>query len=141
VPALITIHKAAEKAGLSAKAIRFYEKAGLLASTTRSESGYRLFSPSDVRRLKLIRRAKILGLNLPAIRELADLAFQESCGSFEDRLQTLIELRLNDVERTMQELGSLRAELMRLRDTMADGERCTATCNAEDCESCRFIDD
>jgi DNA-binding transcriptional MerR regulator len=141
VTELITIHKAAERSGVSAKAIRFYEKAGLLAPAARSEAGYRLFSPSDVRRLRLIRRAKILGLALPDIKELADLAFQESCGSFEDRLQTLIEMRLDDVERTMQELGSLRAELMSLRDTMADGERCSGTCNADDCEYCRFIDD
>jgi hypothetical protein len=46
-----------------------------------------------------------------------------------------------DVERTMSELVSLRTELTELRSTLAEGERCDRTCNADDCEHCRFIDD
>lgn len=138
---LITIRRAAELAGLTPKTVRFYEDSGLLPAAARSDSGYRLFSTSDVRRLRLIRRAKILGLPLADIKELADLAFRESCGSFEERLQVLIDRRLVDVERTMSELVSLRTELTELRSTLAEGERCDRTCNADDCEHCRFIDD
>ena len=138
---LVTIRKAAELAGLTAKTIRFYEESGLIESTARSESGYRLFSVSDIRRLRLIRRAKILGLPLVEIRELADLAFRESCGSFEERLQALIEQRLVDVDRTISELVSLRAELTELRVTLDGDSQCERTCNADECEHCRFIDD
>lgn len=138
---LVTIRKAAELAGLTPKTVRFYEETGLLASTARSESGYRLFSSSDIRRLRLIRRAKILGLPLADIKELADLAFRESCGSFEERLQPLLERRLTDVERTIGELVSLRLQLTELQTSLADGERCDRTCNVDDCEHCRFIDD
>lgn len=138
---LVTIRKAAELAGLSPKTIRFYEEAGLLSAAARSASGYRLFSPSDIRRLRLIRRARILGLPLAEIRELVDLAFRESCGSFEERLKVLIEQRLADVDRTIDELLSLRTELAGLRDLLAEGDRCDRTCNADDCEHCRFIDD
>jgi DNA-binding transcriptional MerR regulator len=141
VSELITIRRAAELAGLTPKTVRFYEDSGLLPAAARSDSGYRLFSTSDVRRLRLIRRAKILGLPLADIKELADLAFRESCGSFEERLQVLIDRRLVDVERTMSELVSLRTELTELRSTLAEGERCDRTCNADDCEHCRFIDD
>jgi DNA-binding transcriptional MerR regulator len=137
----MTIRRAAELAGLTPKTVRFYEDSGLLPAAARSDSGYRLFSTSDVRRLRLIRRAKILGLPLADIKELADLAFRESCGSFEERLQVLIDRRLVDVERTMSELVSLRTELTELRSTLAEGERCDRTCNADDCEHCRFIDD
>jgi DNA-binding transcriptional MerR regulator len=138
---LVTIRKAAELAGLTPKTVRFYEGAGLLPATARSESGYRLFSVSDVRRLRLIRRAKILGLSLADIKELADLAFRESCGSFEERLQTLVDRRLVDIDRTIHDLTSLQSELQGLRTSLADGERCDRTCNAEDCKHCRFIDD
>jgi MerR family Zn(II)-responsive transcriptional regulator of zntA len=141
VAELVTIQKAAELAGLTPKTVRFYEETGLLPATARSDAGYRLFSSSDVRRLRLIRRAKILGLPLAAIKELADLAFRESCGSFEERLQTLVELRLADVERTIGELVGLRSELTELQSTLADGERCDRTCTVDDCEHCRFIDD
>lgn len=138
---LLTIRKAAELAGLTPKAVRFYEETGLVPATLRSQSGYRLYSPSDVRRLRLIRRAKILGLPLADIKELADLAFRESCGSFEERLKTLIERRLVDVDRTMAELASLKVELTELRTSLAESDRCDRTCNADDCERCRFIDD
>ena len=110
-------------AGLSPKTIRFYESAGLLPATVRNESGYRLFSASDVRRLRLIRRAKILGLSLPDIKELADIAFQESCGRFEDRLQVLIDRRLLDVKHTIQDLVSLRDELFHCVGLVTAGRR------------------
>jgi MerR family Zn(II)-responsive transcriptional regulator of zntA len=141
MPELVTIQKAATMAGLSPKTIRFYEESGLLGTTARSEAGYRLFSESDIRRLRLIRRAKILGLPLADIKELADLAFHKSCGSFEERLQTLVDRRIVDIDRTMQELISLRAELAELQSTLVGGEPCDRTCAAEDCEHCRFIDD
>lgn len=138
---LVTIRRAAELAGLTPKTIRFYQEAGLLAAPARSEAGYRLFSESDIRRLRLVRRAKILGLPLADIKELADLAFRESCGSFEERLQMLIERRLIDVDRTISELASLKAELTELRSSLSEGDPCDKTCNADDCEHCRFIDD
>ncbi len=137
----VTIQAAAKLTGLPPKTIRFYEEAGLLPPPARSESGYRLFSPSDLRRLRLIRRAKILGLPLAEVKELADLAFRESCGSFEERLQTLIERRLADVERTIGELMSLREELVGLRASLAESDGCDRTCNVGECEHCRFIDD
>jgi len=141
VSELVTIRRAAELAGLTPKTVRFYEETGLLPATVRSESGYRLFSASDIRRLRLIRRAKILGLPLADIKELADLAFQESCGSFEGRLQTLVERRLVDVDRTIAELARLKAELTELRSSLSEGDRCDRACNVDDCEHCRFIDD
>jgi MerR family copper efflux transcriptional regulator len=128
-------------AGLPPKTIRFYESSGLLPVTARSQKGYRLFTPTDVRRLKLIRRTKMLGLSLPDIKELADLAFQQSCASFEDRLEVLVDERLTDVDRAIEELASLRAELLQIRVTLKDGEHREGNCAAEDCKHCRFIDD
>lgn len=141
MPELVTIQKAAALSGLPPRTLRFYEDAGLLPATARSESGYRLYSTSDVRRLRLIRRAKILGLSLADIKELADLAFQESCGSFEERLESLVERRMADVDRTIDELAKLKTELTELRSALAAGDRCDRTCNADDCKHCRFIDD
>ena len=138
---LVTISKAAEMAGLTPKAVRFYEESGLITATARSGAGYRLFSPGDVRRLRLVRRAKILGLPLADIKEFADLAFRESCGEFEERLQALVEQRLQDIERTIEDLASLQSELKHLRLTLTQGGRPDPACNVEDCVDCHFIDD
>ena len=138
---LVTIQKAGELAGLTPKTIRFYEDSGLVTASARSESGYRLFSTTDIRRLRLVRRAKILGLALPDIKEFADLAFRESCGEFEARLQALVEQRLQDIERTIQDLTSLQSELQHLRVALADGGRTDPACSVENCADCHFIDD
>ena len=61
-----TIGGAARAAGVSVPTVRFYESQGLLSPAPRSEGGYRLYSASDVLRLKLIRRARSLGLALRA---------------------------------------------------------------------------
>ncbi len=52
----------AKEIGLSVKAIRFYEKIGLIPPPERTlSSGYRLYTEGDIRRLRLIQRAKLLG--------------------------------------------------------------------------------
>ena len=97
---LLTIGKAAEAAGLSTKSVRFYEETGVLPGPQRTEGGYRLYTATDVRRLRLVRRAKILGLSLKEIKELAEVAFEESCGAFEDRLHEVVGSLLRSEPRT-----------------------------------------
>ncbi len=138
---LLTIGKAAEAAGLSPKSVRFYEETGVLPGPQRTESGYRLYTATDVRRLRLVRRAKILGLPLKEIKELADVAFEESCGAFEDRLSEVIGQRLVEIERTMADLEALKTELGGLRDNLGKSDRGGSTCKAEACEFCGFVDE
>ncbi len=137
---LLTIGKAAEQAGLPPKTIRYYQEVGLLPDGQRNEAGYRLFSAADIRRLRLVRRAKILGLPLREIKDLASLAFDESCGAFEQRLDELIAARLADVERTISELLDLQQELLGLQETLQSRSSCGA-CRADECEACHLIDD
>jgi MerR family transcriptional regulator, copper efflux regulator len=68
-----TISEAARSAGLGVETVRFYEREGLLKAPARSGSGYRQFTPADVRRLAFVRRAKTLGFSLREIKELLAL--------------------------------------------------------------------
>ena len=56
------IGKAAEELGVSVATLRLYEREGLIIPT-RKESGHRLFSSSDIRRLRCI-RASITDLKI-----------------------------------------------------------------------------
>lgn len=69
----MNISQAAKLSGLTAKQIRDYEKAGLLAHAQRSESGYRLYSEKDVERLHFISNARKVGFSLQQIGELLKL--------------------------------------------------------------------
>jgi MerR family transcriptional regulator, redox-sensitive transcriptional activator SoxR len=65
---LITIGEMAERSGLAASAIRFYEAEGLISST-RSPGNQRLFARHTLRRLAFIRAAQRVGLSLDAAAE------------------------------------------------------------------------
>ena len=65
----MTIGEVAKRAEITASAIRFYEKAGLLAPPDR-RSGQRRYQPEVLYHLVVIRFAKETGFTLPEIRLL-----------------------------------------------------------------------
>jgi len=69
----MNISQAAKQSELSAKQIRDYEKAGLLPQAIRSNSGYRVYSVSDLERLHFISNARKVGFSLVQISELLKL--------------------------------------------------------------------
>jgi DNA-binding transcriptional MerR regulator len=52
----LTIGKLASAAEVGIDTVRFYERAGLLKRPQRTPVGYRLYTDSDVTRLRFIRR-------------------------------------------------------------------------------------
>ena len=60
----LTIGQVAKATGINAKTIRYYEEAGVAPPPQRSQSGYRMYSETDVRRFDLIRRARSLDMTL-----------------------------------------------------------------------------
>jgi MerR family copper efflux transcriptional regulator len=69
----MNIGKAAERSGVSAKMIRYYESVDLLPAAGRSENGYRSYTVEDVARLSFVRRSRDLGFSIERIRELLGL--------------------------------------------------------------------
>lgn len=69
------IHELAIKTGLTAPAIRFYEKEGLLDSrhVLRGKNNYRVYSEETIEHLKIIKRLQSVGFSLDEMTEL----FQE----------------------------------------------------------------
>ena len=72
-PTLHTIGKLALVTDVTSDAIRYYEKEGLLAPTTKTSAGYRLYNEDAVRRLRFIKQAQHCGFSLSEIRELLTL--------------------------------------------------------------------
>lgn len=66
----LRIGQIAERSGVSAKALRLYEKRGLLKPCTHSESGYRLYGPDALRRLMQVAVLKRSGFSLAEIGRL-----------------------------------------------------------------------
>ena len=65
---LLTIGEVAERSGVAASALRFYEQEGLI-KPTRAPSGHRHYQRDVLRRVAFIRSAQQVGLTLVEIRE------------------------------------------------------------------------
>lgn len=111
----MTIGQASRRSGFSIKTLRFYERRGLLAPSTRSAGGYRLFTEADLRRLEFVRQAKTLGLTLNEIHELMKATRERTCAMTRPLLLHVLDRRISDTSRQIESLTQLRRTLQRSR--------------------------
>ena len=99
----------AKKIGLTADAIRFYERSSLLPSPPRSRGGFRQYGEGDVETLGFIRRVQGLGFTLREIAELLELRRTrlQPCAPVCRRLDQ----KLSQVRRKLHDLHKLEHEL------------------------------
>jgi len=64
------IGEVAEQTGLSLRTIRYYEEVGLVSPSSRTAGGFRLYTETDVARLRLVRRMKPLEFSLDEMKDL-----------------------------------------------------------------------
>lgn len=72
VTTLYSIGELSRRTGLSVRTIRFYSDSGVVAPTTRSPAGYRLYDLDALLRLELLRTLRELGMNLATIQRVLD---------------------------------------------------------------------
>jgi len=87
------ISQLAERSGVPATTLRYYEQAGLL-SPTRSPNGYRRYTDDALDRLTLIRAGQHLGLPLTQIRALLTVRDGGACADVRARLRPLLAARI-----------------------------------------------
>jgi DNA-binding transcriptional MerR regulator len=112
-----SIGELAEKLEMSQRTIRYYEEIGLLNSIKRVEGGRRVYTDVDLRRLKLIKRLKIMGMSLSEMQELEAMWTIEK--SNEKVLKRLLELLGNHLKRLddrIADLDILRNEILEYRE-------------------------
>lgn len=128
----LTIGRIASRAGVGIDTIRFYERRGLLPKPRRTDSGYRLYPPETVTRLRFIRRAKALGFSLDEIVTL--LALQDTGGP-KAKVKAITHRKLEQVEAKI-------ADLERMRDVLRELDNdCTGTGNLSGCPIIEALSD
>ncbi|MEM7257190.1 MAG: MerR family transcriptional regulator, partial [Pseudomonadota bacterium] len=74
------IGEVAERSGIPAKTIRYYEDIGLV-TPQRDDNGYRSFRASDLHKLAFLGRARALGFSIEDCRKLLGLYEDETRAS------------------------------------------------------------
>ena len=126
--AAMNVGMAAERSGLPAKTVRYYEEIGLVAPARR-ENGYRDYDERDVSRLAFVQRARALGFSIGECREL--LTLQEDGHSARAEVRRLAEDHVRGIGEKIAALEAMRARLARLIEA----------CRAEAGEDCPILDD
>lgn len=125
------IHEASQFTKLPKKTIRYYEEIGLIPPLQRTQGGYRIFTKGDIRRLRLIKKAKYLGISLEEIKEIVKLAFEDSCRTFETRFLQLLENKISEVNETIKDLYEFRRDLIHTREyILSSHEQFSKDCRA-----------
>ncbi|SDL48419.1 Cu(I)-responsive transcriptional regulator [Modicisalibacter muralis] len=111
----MNIGQAARISGVSAKMIRYYESVGLIPPVARTESGYRVYSQTDVHSLKFIQRARSLGFSVEQMRELLALWQDRSRASADVKAVALA--HVEELEEKIKGLQAMRETLTHLAET------------------------
>lgn len=117
------IGEVAQKSGVTAKTIRYYESVGLLTEAARTANGYREYSDRDVDTLRFVSRARGLGFSVQQVGELLKLYRDASRASAD--VKAIAQSRIVEIDEKLKELQVMRDTLHALANS------CHGDANAE----------
>ncbi|GIU15687.1 heavy metal-responsive transcriptional regulator [Shewanella sp. MBTL60-007] len=122
------IGELAQLCEVKADTLRFYEKHGLLAPSSRTGSGYRIYTEADAERLRFILRAKAVGFTLAEITELLSIELDKSNWACAD-VKGMVDDKLANVEAKIAELNHFQLSLQRLSQACCGGPESAEHCS------------
>lgn len=124
----MNVSQAAQRSGLPAKTIRYYEEIGLV-HPGRATNGYRDYGDDDIHRLAFLKRARGLGFSIEDCRQLVALYRDKSRASHDVR--EIAVAHIAAIDDKIAELRSMRRTL----DTLV------AACHGDNRPDCPILDD
>lgn len=106
----LTIGQFSKKIGMSSKALRLYEKMGLITSHTRGENGYRYYDSSQLGLALRLKDFKTLGFSLAEIKGL--LQADQDLGS--DKIAEAMKKRLSLITDQVEQLSQQRKQIEKI---------------------------
>ena len=100
------IGELAKRSAVTVQTVRFYERLRLLPEPQRKDSGYRVYSEPDLKRLRFVRQAKSLGFSLDEIREILRMRERGHCRCGD--VVSIAQRHLRTVEQQISQLSKFR---------------------------------
>lgn len=101
----LLVGQVAMRSGLSRKALRLYEAAGILPPPHRTAAGYRVYDDGALALLDFVAQARRLGFTLAEIKEI--VAIRRTGGVPCPHVRSLVGRKIAELERTMADLGAV----------------------------------
>jgi MerR family Zn(II)-responsive transcriptional regulator of zntA len=108
--------------------LRFYDKQGLFVTSSRTESGYRLYTKKDAQRLHFILKAKAIGFTLLEISELLSIELDKSNKACAD-VKSLVDLKLAEICEKIEQLNYFKSALKQLSNDCCGGPDSAQHCS------------
>jgi MerR family transcriptional regulator, repressor of the yfmOP operon len=130
-PGLLRIGEVARLVGTTPRTIRYYEEIGLLPAEERETGRHRLYTESDVERLReLLRLKDLLGVSLEELKALVEAEDARAAlrdewrkGGKETRPREILEEAIGHIGRQLELVRSRRAQLEGLEAELAGRRR------------------
>jgi len=106
------ISQIARETGIPIGTIRFYEKSGLIAGTTKKEvtsNNYVYYDQEVIEKLRFIQMAKAVGFTLAEIKEVIDAWYKKQFNK-SAKIEVL-NLRLEQIDTKMKELNAMKKQI------------------------------
>lgn len=115
----ISIGNLAKTIGVTTRTLRYYEEVGIMTPPQRIDGAIRVYTASDVRKLKFILKLKELGLTIREMQVL-DAAYAEAkqTDRIIPRLVEMLDNHIDKLDEKMAKLASLRKEIVEYRQRM-----------------------
>jgi MerR family mercuric resistance operon transcriptional regulator len=127
----------ADAAGVNRQTLRYYERRGLLQAPDRSPGGHRLYPHQTVTQLRVIKAAQRLGFSLDEVADLLEAGQHRHGGRPDAGLQARARVKLAEVDDRIEDLRTIRANLVAALDAGCDD---LIACAAAACCPIPFVD-
>ena len=122
------ISQLAKLSNLSAHTLRYYEKAGLIKPSWRSESNYRIYSEDDLTTVNFIKRSKLCGFSLSDIASLLAIKHnknQHVCAE----AKLITSKKIDDIAEQVKQLQQMQKTLTQLAQYCCGGQESAEFCS------------
>jgi DNA-binding transcriptional MerR regulator len=117
----LLIGEVASRTGLSRKALRLYERTGILPASRRTTAGYRVYGPETLSTLAFVAQARRLGFHLDEIKDVVQIRRSGRCPC--PHVLDLVRQKIEELDRTLADLTDVRRGLKELLRSPSRSQR------------------
>jgi MerR family transcriptional regulator, Zn(II)-responsive regulator of zntA len=137
---IMRIGDLAKKAGTTLRTIRYYEQLGLIAPTSRTKGGFRLYAEEELRRLRLIKNLQLLDIPLAQVKLFFDQRRRGRVASdIAPAIRSILQRQLLEMENRIAQYRAMQESVRETIEILECCSSCSLEPGPEVCPRCPVI--